>query len=657
MKPVRYALLRSGESWPTVDAMSGLEVDVGGVLALARLQAISPPYRGVASEPGFANAAIGDCLLYVVDAETPALVRIDLVTRERLEMSWAGLGLPGLHTPAGCAVGPSGWLFVAADTNVLVFDQSLHLRAVWSAFINAYAIAANRERVYVLEVPSRVRCFDSMQNVIPAFNSTIPPTSDIRGLALAADGVLFLSDDTTGSVLRLDPGGAGVGMALARGTRPRALAVSANRLVVGDLAGNSILELALPSRAVLGAVSGYSGCPSGLAITPDDDLVIKPSPGDEIVTAEEAAAYASAGELVAGPLDAGIDNLWYRVSIRRVHAAAGGVVLSTYTASSSTTPPGSWQVAVGDDELLTPSDRFLWLRLQLSGDGRGTPRIRDVEAETPGESYIRHLPAVYGRDDAAPNFLIPFLELARSQLGDLELAVEDLPRLFDPAVAPTDALPWLATWLAFTPPIGSENRPQLMRSLLAELPALVRKRGTAAGVIRSVEIQAGVRPRIVEDFRGRGVFALDTNSALGFDTMLPALDPDGLVLGEASVGASGPSNAADWGAGLFSPFAHRFSVLVPPSSGAAEVHPERVVQTVEEEKPAHTLAHVCFLKPIFKVGYQARIGLDAIVAAHPTEISLDETSTLGLNTRLAGPVPGSPGVAGHGQVGIDARLG
>jgi phage tail-like protein len=546
---------------------------------------------------------------------------------------------------------------VAADTNVLVFDHSLHLRAVWSGFSNASAVAGNRERVYVLEAPGQVRCFDAMGMAIPTFSSSIAPTSDIRGLAIAADGVLFLSDDTTGAVLRLDATGAAVGPPLAPGTRPRALAVSANRLVVGDLAGNSILELALPSRAVLGAVSDYSGCPSGLAITPDDDLVIKPSPGNVIVTAEEAAAYASAGELVAGPLDAGIDNLWYRVSIRRVDATGGEVVLSTYTASSSTIPPGSWQVAVGDDELLTQSGRFLWLRLQLSGDGRGSPRIRQVQAETPGESYIRHLPAVYGRDDAAPNFLIPFLELARSQLGDLELAVEDLPRLFDPAVAPTDALPWLATWLAFTPPIGSENHPQLMRSLLAELPALVRKRGTKAGVIRSIEIQAGVRPQIVEDFRGRGVFALDTNSALGFDTMLPALDPDGLVLGEANVGASGPSSAGDWGAGLFSPFAHRFSVLVPPASGGSEVHPERVAQTVEEERPAHTLAHICFIQPTFKVGYQARIGLDAIVAAYPTEISLDETSTLGLNTRLAGPVPGSPGLAGHGQVGIDTRLG
>jgi phage tail-like protein len=657
MKPVRYAFLRSGEAWPTVDAMSGLEVDVGGVLALARLHAASPQISRLASEPGFANLAIGDCLLYSVDAEAPALVRVDLVTGERLEMSWAGLGLPGLQMPAGCAVGPSGWLFVAADTKVLTFDQSLHLRAAWSGFSNACAVAANRERVYVLEAPNRIRCFDSMQNAIPTFSSSLAATSDIRGLALGADGVLFISDDTTGAVLRLDNTGAHIGQSLAKGTRPRSLAVSANRLVVGDLASSSVLEVALPSEAVLGAVSGYGGCPSGLAITADDDLVIKPGMGREIVTAEEAAAFASAGELIAGPLDAGVDNLWYRVSIRRVHSTGGDVVLSTHTASSDTTPPGSWQVAVGEDELLTRSNRFLWLRLQLAGDGRSTPRIRQIEAETPGESYIRHLPAVYGRDDAAPEFLIPFLELARSQLGDLELAVEDLPRLFDPAVAPTDTLPWLATWLAFTPPPGSENRPQLLRSLLAELPMLVRKRGTAAGMIRSVEIQAGVRPHVIEDFRGRSVFALETSSTLGFDTMLPALDPDGLVLGQAPIGASGPSSAGDWGAGLFSPFAHRFSVLVPPSSARTGLHPERVTQTVEEEKPAHTLAHVCFLEPTFKVGYQARIGLDAIVAAHPTEVSLDKTSTLGLNTRLAGPVPGSPGVAGHGQVGVDTRLG
>jgi hypothetical protein len=47
-----------------------------------------------------------------------------------------------------------------------------------------------------------------------------------------------------------------------------------------------------------------------------------------------------------------------------------------------------------------------------------------------------------------------------------------------------------------------------------------------------------------------------------------------------------------------------------------------------------------------------------MVAGAPDELTLGETSILGIDARLAGPAADAPGaVATHGQVGIDTRLG
>ena len=44
---------------------------------------------------------------------------------------------------------------------------------------------------------------------------------------------------------------------------------------------------------------------------------------------------------------------------------------------------------------------------------------------------------------------------------------------------------------------------------------------------------------------------------------------------------------------------------------------------VEREKPAHCDYHLCVIEPRMRVGFQARVGIDTIVASHPTELLLD----------------------------------
>jgi phage tail-like protein len=284
------------------------------------------------------------------------------------------------------------------------------------------------------------------------------------------------------------------------------------------------------------------------------------------------------------------------------------VALDTYSSVDSGATP-VWRRAPATD-LLVDGERYLWLRLTLERDQ--SPLVSEVRADTGGDSYLDHLPRVYARSDA-DGFLDRLLGLARSVLGDLEDDIGSLPRRFDPATAPAGSLAWLAGWLAFDPPPGRDNAVQ---ELLAELPELYRARGTPDGVARFVEATTSVRPALVERFRERRTWMLGTSGALGVDTALAPSVPDGLVVGTSTVGTSVPESPDEWGRAVFGDTAHRFTAIVP-AGALPERERLRVREALEAEKPAHTRLHLCLVGPAFRVGVQASIGLDTIVAAPP----------------------------------------
>ena len=150
------------------------------------------------------------------------------------------------------------------------------------------------------------------------------------------------------------------------------------------------------------------------------------------------------------------------------------------------------------------------------------------------------------------------------------------------------------------------------------MPELHRTRGTPGGLARAVELHTGVRPLLLEDFRARGIWVLDGPSPLGTDTVLPALSPDATVPGAWSVGAGAPEEDGVRGQYLFDAAAHRFTAIVPGYSLDQRGH-RRVREVLDAEKPAHTAAHLCFVTARFRVGVQARTGVDTIVAGPAPE--------------------------------------
>lgn len=699
--PVRYAPARSGESWPEA-GLTGLAVDPGGDLHLLGVPGVSPPSIAAPADLGASGLALDRrCGLYVADTAANRILRSGLDCATELVLAQGqSTAVPGiLDAPAGLAVGAHDWLFVAnsGDGQMLVFSTpDLTLRDVWSGFTAPSAVACHDGRVVVVDAGAkRVLRRDALGTADGAFDALMASATgpaDPRTVAVDADGTIYVGDAASGSVLRFEWSGASAGPPLAPGTQPRALTVRDGVLYVGDATSGQVLLYATPGGENLGAVSGIRGPVTALAVG-ESSLFVKTGLDGAYLVAPLGSAFVASGTLITGPLDAGEEGAWSRASVK-CEQPDGTTVGLEYAVDETPTPVSiAWQPAPSLDLLLS-GHRYLWLRVTMTTrQPTASPALRQVQAQTAGDSYLDFLPYVYTHDPDRPglsesmlqsgdpsqfapgdlgylramyarkapegDFLVRLLALAQSELDDLDRAVADLPTMFDPATAPASALRWLATWLAFDlpPRFADGSRPDDVRSLLLGLAALYRRRGTVRGVADFVEIYTGVRPHLYEDFTARPLWVLG-ETPLGFGSGLADRDLEGLLVGESEVGDTGLEDPQMFGAAAFAATAHRFSVLVPDAGRLDAAGRDLLVSVVEVERPAHTGFHVCFIEPRMRVGIQARLGLDAILAAEPEPMALGERATLDLDTRLTGPTADAPGSVGrHGQLGIDTRIG
>jgi phage tail-like protein len=262
--------------------------------------------------------------------------------------------------------------------------------------------------------------------------------------------------------------------------------------------------------------------------------------------------------------------------------------------------------------------RQLWIGGVMRGDGTASPSLRQMRVAYGRDTYLRHLPAIYARAEPQRDVLERLLALHGSLLGELESRIDDLPRLADPEAAPTNGFPswlsWLAGWLDF--PLNEAWADVQAREYLAEAFALYGRRGTVAGLRRYLQLYAGVNAIIEEPIRYTTVWSLGESSTLGFTTMLAPGPAQGAVIGTtAIVDQSHLAPADECGVVLFEDVAHRFCVrvLCAELTRPGALADARAV--LDREKPAHTTYHLCVIEPRLLVGVQARVGIDAIVAA------------------------------------------
>jgi hypothetical protein len=103
------------------------------------------------------------------------------------------------------------------------------------------------------------------------------------------------------------------------------------------------------------------------------------------------------------------------------------------------------------------------------------------------------------------------------------------------------------------------------------------------------------------------------------------------------------------GSPLWRDYAHRFTVYLYRGASDCPGRREEIDAVIAREKPAHTLHHVCAIEPRMRVGFQAVVGVDAVVAGQsPTRLDSGGNELI-----LGGPPPGRVGAS---RVGMAARL-
>jgi phage tail-like protein len=135
-------------------------------------------------------------------------------------------------------------------------------------------------------------------------------------------------------------------------------------------------------------------------------------------------------------------------------------------------------------------------------------------AET--STYLRYLPTIYWED----TFLGRFLRVFEDVLTPVQGMVNGLPQQFDPALASSDMLALLATWVGVDPEPGIDET--AWRRLVKDSLLLHGLRGTKRGLKQALEIVTGRRPFITEYSPG---LVLGEDASLGLNSSLESGAP------------------------------------------------------------------------------------------------------------------------------------
>ncbi len=666
-------------------ALRLLRLPPGNPEALVELTP-DPSFSGAA---GIAVDAAGH--LYVADPAGHRIRRRDACTKA--VQALAALGGPGsgaaeLRTPRGVALG-NGRLYVADSGNhrIHVLDaRTLRPLAVWGAAHNmppAPASGAGRLddpwdvaldetcHLYVVDHGNRrVQRFSGSGEVVPAFweavqaSGVVPAEpAHVTVARVEAEERVLVADGAGDHIYVYRTDGRHDATTSARWAavtvhRPGGIRFTGDRLYVADADQRRVFVWNAEGR-VMGAAA-YEGPVAGLALDGCGGLLVHPGAVATVARLHLDAGRARDGSVVVGRIRTDDDHVrWHRAALAgELPDGAHAQIFTCTTAVNDSPPPppappiaapqetstpvGGWRPVprdVLDALVINDQAAALWVGIVLSGDGRATPALADLRVDYDHETWLGRLPAIYRSEPDRRVFLERILALFETLLDRDTALIDALPRLFDPATVPDTGVPtswldWLAGWLDVT--LDEAWSDERRRRVVAEAMALHAVRGTADGLRRAVETFTGLAVRVEEPGQLAAPWSLGHVSTLGFTTVLAGAEAQGAVVGTtATLGQSHLIDGAEHGAPIFDETAHGICVQAYAAELAGGTS-ERLERVVRNETPAHTVAHVCAVAPRLTVGFQARVGIDAIVGALP-DLVLDRPRRLGVDTVLAEP--------------------
>jgi phage tail-like protein len=351
------------------------------------------------------------------------------------------------------------------------------------------------------------------------------------------------------------------------------------------------------------------------------------------------------GQTITLKLDSGVPRCeWHRVRLDADIPAGTTLCASVATTESLTVPalggsahaqsyiPHSLDWTSGpagslDFLIVQPPGRDLFFRLVLKGDGINTPVVRRVRLDFPRITSMDRLPDVYRETPKAEDFTKRFLSLFDASIADLDAMIERYPALLDPTGVPDEILPWLGGFfdIGFDPTWDAGTR----RKILQAAPALYRERGTTGALKSAVKTIFGVDLTVTELPSAGPWGSIASQKTLNDEKRNPASSQlplqrnvrlgatrlfgknssrfrlDRSALGSAPIRSFGNPDQDPFGAGTY-----RLQILVPPLSDPSKEQKERLVNLVNAQIPAHTVASIRVGGTGFLLGTFSAVGVD-----------------------------------------------
>lgn len=557
--------------------------------------------------------------------------------------------------------------------------------------------------IYVIDYGNRrVQKFNAIGDVVPSFWDNMHSSGSLQRPADIAvreqNGKIWILvlDVASSTVFVFGPDGRPVADFAAHGPKLHqlmGLAAAGDSLYLGDNTGRRILRFQI-EKAIdfVGEAIGYDGPVAALLLDGKGGLLVHPGGASPPVLLQARSGFRAQGVLWGEAIQV-MDRkvVWHRLqALLDPLPADAHLDLFGYTSSKDNDAPAvdpdaanpfsgaRWKpvsyaanVDVTDIYIGGKEARYLWVGALFFSDGTASPALSQLRVEFDYPTYDQDLPAIYRDQANCDEFLLRLLSLFASFNGEVEGEIAGIPALFDPQAAPMKFLAWLAGCLGLD--LDENWNEENQRRIVAEIFRLSGRRGTAAGLRDSLRLFAGVDAAIEEPILHAAWWALPATaesccescaahaaggegwpsaggSILGWTTMLAPAQPQGAVVGtSADLDQSQLITNDDFGSPLFTDVAYRFTVDVYRGQIMCANSLARVQGVLDAEKPAHTLYEVCIIEPRFRVGFQARVGVDTVVAGPPRSLALGSDQMLGEESVLAG-APAS-------RLGVESRLG
>jgi phage tail-like protein len=699
-----YRHLNDDGAWPGF-GWAGLELGSDGALRLMgvpRLDGVLPPQlAGLASAPPPGGVAIdAEGSIYFSDPKHGLIRRIEgCFGQVEAAPCIGGKGSGGtqMREPAGLAVARHRHALYVADAGhhrVQIFDTgTLALIEMLEGFQRPVSLALDEEGdLYVVDTQAkRVDRYDIAGDRVPAFWEMVRASGRVTDpLAVACEEALvYVLDGQTHDICIFSAEGQ-VGEAETTITGAAVFTVVDGVLYVADPARRRIAVLRKDRTGVYqfaGHAAGYEGPVAALASDRAGGLLVSPGCCVTPLRLRIDQSFVPEGWLWSDAITVdAVKHFWNRLHADIALPADAHVHFYVHAGAASAPPPAPtvdgrfaapWR-AVGDDvsdfflSFADTRQEALWVGARFTNDRDATPVLSQARLDYDQAGYLPHLPEIYRDKDWAANapallkaddgnFLLRYVSLFESFFDECETRIQDLPVLLDPAAAPGEALPWLASFLAL--PLPEVQSDAAQREAIAGAYARYARRGTVEGLREALRVEAGVRAWIEEPLQAMGWWAMPAlsssckpgevgtwvdggDSILGFNTVLASAEPQGAVVGTtATLDGSQLIAQEEFGMPLFDAAAYRFVVRVYASDMKCAGKLEQVRAIVEREKPAHTLYDLCLIESGLRIGWQARLGIDTLLGGGPPPARRLGESALVLD--------GQP----RAKLGIDSRLG